>query len=263
MPEYFLDQAGLTSAKDFNGPPGFSGSHDKTIDPVTAGTYEAGALNLQVWKTRLAAGTIDLAKVGEVLTTPTYRDYHWIAGPRTDERFGAGFTDKIKLRCSPSTSTTPSRPSCWPSTGPRSSSPPMWPIHPDRVDRPQARAHPLMAGPVVVSLRGVRVVYDGHPALDGFDLDVHAGERVALVGPSGAGKTTALRLRTAGVTAIAGRVGVLGHDLATSSPAQLGAVRRRARSGRGGHGSARRGARRRQPDAAGQPARLPKLAIDG
>jgi len=96
MPEYFLDQAGMSSDKDFSGPPGYSGSHDKTIDLVTSGTYEAGALNLQVWKTRLAAGTIDLTKVNEVFTTPTYRDYHWIAGPKTNERFGAGFTDTVK-----------------------------------------------------------------------------------------------------------------------------------------------------------------------
>ncbi len=96
MPEYFLDQAGMSSEKDFSGPPGYSGSHDKTIDLVTSGTYEAGALNLQVWKTRLVAGTIDLTKVGEVFTTPSYRDYHWIAGPKTNERFGAGFTDQVK-----------------------------------------------------------------------------------------------------------------------------------------------------------------------
>ena len=96
MPEYFLDQAGMSSGRDFSGPPGYSGSHDKTVDLVTSGTYEAGALNLQVWKTRLAAGTIDQARVTEVFTTPPYHDYHWMAGPKTDERFGAGFTDRIK-----------------------------------------------------------------------------------------------------------------------------------------------------------------------
>jgi len=95
MPEYFLDQAGLSSAKDFSGPPGYSGSHDKTVDLVQAGTYDAGVLNLQVWKRRLAAGTVDQSKVTEVFTTPSYHDYHWLAGPKTTERFGAGFTDKL------------------------------------------------------------------------------------------------------------------------------------------------------------------------
>ncbi len=96
MPEFFLDQGGLSSDKDFTGQPGYSGSHDKTIDLVQAGTFGAGALNLQVWKNRKAAGTVDTTKVVEVFTTPTYRDYHWIAGPRTNERFGAGFTDKVR-----------------------------------------------------------------------------------------------------------------------------------------------------------------------
>jgi phosphonate transport system substrate-binding protein len=95
MPEYFLDQAGLSSDKDFAGQPGYSGSHDKTIDLVTAGTFDAGALNLQVWKTRKANGTIDASKVTEMFITPAYRDYHWMAGPKTNERFGAGFTDKL------------------------------------------------------------------------------------------------------------------------------------------------------------------------
>jgi phosphonate transport system substrate-binding protein len=96
MPEYFLDQAGLSGEKDFAGAPGYSGSHDKTIDLVQAGTYEGGALNVQVWNARKKAGTVDTAKVIEVLVTPPYRDYHWIAGPKTDERFGKGFTEKLK-----------------------------------------------------------------------------------------------------------------------------------------------------------------------
>ena len=80
---------------------------------------------------------------------------------------------------------------------------------------------------IVVSLRGVHVVYDGHAALDGFDLDVFAGEHVALVGPSGAGKTTALRLCSASVAATAGAVSVLGRDLGRASPSELHDVRRR------------------------------------
>lgn len=96
MPEYFLDQAGVSSERDLSGAPGYSGSHDKTVDLVLAGSYDGGALNLQVWKRRLAAGDVDPSKVTEVFVTPTYRDYHWIAGPRTDARFGAGFTERLK-----------------------------------------------------------------------------------------------------------------------------------------------------------------------
>ena len=44
-------------------------------------------------------------------------------------------------------------------------------------------------------LAGVRFAYgEGAPVLDGFDLEVRPGETVALVGPSGAGKTTVTRL---------------------------------------------------------------------
>lgn len=95
MPEYFLDQAGVSAVTDLDGPPGYSGSHDKTIDLVESGSYEGGALNIQVWTSRLKEKSVDLAKTRAVFTTPTYHDYHWLAGPQTNSRFGAGFTGKI------------------------------------------------------------------------------------------------------------------------------------------------------------------------
>ncbi|ROO87013.1 sulfonate transport system ATP-binding protein [Actinocorallia herbida] len=45
-----------------------------------------------------------------------------------------------------------------------------------------------------VEVRGVRRVFDGRAVLDGVDLDVPQGEFVALLGASGTGKTTLLRI---------------------------------------------------------------------
>lgn len=78
-----------------------------------------------------------------------------------------------------------------------------------------------------LSMRSVAVDYGGHRALDGVDLDVPHGQRVALVGPSGAGKTSVLRLCTGAVAPSEGTVRVLGTDLADIGPDRLRAVRRR------------------------------------
>ena len=44
-----------------------------------------------------------------------------------------------------------------------------------------------------LTLEGVRKVYDGHTILDGVTLSIAAGTTVALIGPSGGGKSTLLR----------------------------------------------------------------------
>jgi subfamily B ATP-binding cassette protein MsbA len=59
-----------------------------------------------------------------------------------------------------------------------------------------------------LALRGVSLRYrdDQAAALDGVDLDIAAGESVALVGPSGAGKTTLINLLPRFVDASGGEV---------------------------------------------------------
>jgi phosphonate transport system substrate-binding protein len=95
MPQYFMDQAGL-AVDDLQGEPGFSGSHDATIEAVASGSFEVGAVNSQVWETTLEAGEVDLSDVVVLFETPTYFDYHWLARPDIDEVYGAGTLDSIK-----------------------------------------------------------------------------------------------------------------------------------------------------------------------
>lgn len=96
MPQYFLKEAGV-ELTDFKGEPGFSSSHDATLKLVEAGSYEAGALNEQVWLDRVAAGEVDQSKVQAIWQTPAYYDYHWVVNSdKLNERYGDGFTDKIQ-----------------------------------------------------------------------------------------------------------------------------------------------------------------------
>ncbi len=54
--------------------------------------------------------------------------------------------------------------------------------------------------------------FDGEPAVDELDLEVHCGEIHAVVGLNGAGKTTLMRLLTGMLRPDAGRAMVLGVD---------------------------------------------------
>ncbi len=96
MPQHYLNQSGVQISDFAGGNPGFSGSHDATIKLVESGTYEAGALNEQVWKARLKEGKINPSKVKVIWRTPPYHDYHWLARPDLDKRFGNGFTSRLR-----------------------------------------------------------------------------------------------------------------------------------------------------------------------
>lgn len=95
MPRHFLLEANVDSDADFNGPPSFSGSHDKTWKLVESGAFEAGVLNEAVWDRALSDGSIDTAKVRELVRTPPYFDYNWTVRPDLDAEFGEGFTDRL------------------------------------------------------------------------------------------------------------------------------------------------------------------------
>jgi len=96
MPQYFMAQNGVNPKDLAGGGPGFSGSHDATIAVVQSGAYEVGALNEQVWNSNVETGRVDPEEVLVIWRTPPYVDYHWVARPDLDARFGANFTDKLQ-----------------------------------------------------------------------------------------------------------------------------------------------------------------------
>ena len=65
-----------------------------------------------------------------------------------------------------------------------------------------------------LQFEGVHFAYgDGPPVLDGLDLELHAGEAVAIVGPTASGKTTVARLIPRFYDVDAGRVVLDGVDV--------------------------------------------------
>jgi len=94
MPQYFMQEAGI-EVSDLKGEPGFSGSHDATIEAVASGSFETGAANEQVWKAAQEGGEIDLSDVTVIFRTPGYADYHWLARPDLDETLGEGTTQRV------------------------------------------------------------------------------------------------------------------------------------------------------------------------
>lgn len=95
MPRFFLTQVGIDPEQDFDGNPGYSGSHDKTWKLVETGSFDAGVLNATVWDSAVEAGRVDTDRVREVARTAPYVDYHWVVHPDLDEVYGAGTTDRI------------------------------------------------------------------------------------------------------------------------------------------------------------------------
>lgn len=74
---------------------------------------------------------------------------------------------------------------------------------------------------VLYTLRQIRYVYPGdHVALAGVDLEIRAGEQVALLGANGSGKSTLLQLLDGIIAPSGGTLRALGRDVAAVAAGQ-------------------------------------------
>jgi D-xylose transport system ATP-binding protein len=71
---------------------------------------------------------------------------------------------------------------------------------------------------LVLSLRGISKNFGAVSALTDVDLDVHAGEVVALVGDNGAGKSTLVKILAGVHPASAGTINFRGRDVTLADP---------------------------------------------
>ncbi|MFJ4876339.1 ABC transporter ATP-binding protein [Streptomyces sp. NPDC088745] len=87
---------------------------------------------------------------------------------------------------------------------------------------PEEPGRPATARDASVTVAGLAHSYDdGHPVLHGIDLTLAPGEKVALVGASGAGKTTLAKLIAGIHRPSAGTVRLGGADLTELGPAAV------------------------------------------
>jgi subfamily B ATP-binding cassette protein MsbA len=87
--------------------------------------------------------------------------------------------------------------------------------------RERAGATPLTMGNATIRLDAVSFAYGSAEVLGGVTLEAHRGETVALVGPSGAGKTTVLNLIPRFYDVTAGALTIDGHDVRDVTLASL------------------------------------------
>jgi phospholipid/cholesterol/gamma-HCH transport system ATP-binding protein len=83
------------------------------------------------------------------------------------------------------------------------------------------------ADDAVVDVRDVHYAIDGRPIFAGLNIRVRRGLITAVMGPSGTGKTTLLRLITGQLFADSGQVLVFGRDIAELSSSEIYGLRRR------------------------------------
>ena len=85
----------------------------------------------------------------------------------------------------------------------------------------------MPADDAVVDVRDVHYGVDGRAIFSGLNIQARRGRITAVMGPSGTGKTTLLRLITGQIFAASGQVRVFGRDVEEADSAEIYALRKR------------------------------------
>jgi len=96
MPETFIRQNLGRAPEQAFSRVGFSGDHSRTIQLVQSGAFEVGALDFTVFDLERRLGRVDDARVRVIWQTPRFPNYNWSIRGDVDQRFGAGFKDRVR-----------------------------------------------------------------------------------------------------------------------------------------------------------------------
>jgi phosphonate transport system substrate-binding protein len=96
MPEHFLRQATGKRPEEYFSAVNFSGDHDKTAELVESGQFEVGVMDYKVYERRVETGKTDPEVCRVIWRTPSFADYNFTAHPDLEERYGKGFTERLR-----------------------------------------------------------------------------------------------------------------------------------------------------------------------
>ncbi|MEL7472618.1 MAG: ATP-binding cassette domain-containing protein [Planctomycetota bacterium] len=79
----------------------------------------------------------------------------------------------------------------------------------------------------VIRCRGVKKVFGTQTVIDGLDLEIYPGETMVVMGGSGSGKSTTLRMMIGSIPVTEGVITLFGDDICTMNEDRLNGVRKK------------------------------------
>lgn len=86
---------------------------------------------------------------------------------------------------------------------------------------------PYASEEVVISVRDLHIAFGSHRVLEGFNLELHKGEDMVVLGKSGSGKSVLIKCIIGLLQPDKGSIHVLGRDLSDMNPRTMDEIRAR------------------------------------